>query len=699
MNILEKLDYNVQKVLIEAKRFCQIYGSPVLSRKHLFLALIEDHPELILSQVPGLSSRELLRIRDEIEKSLASFSIPVKGKIKVEEDVKELLKEAVKEAKKEGKRKAHLEHLAYAILKLRQPVNFRTDIPITLPIEELIGEEALPVVAREREIENILEILLRREKSNPILVGPPGVGKESVVRGVALRIQKGSVPAELRDKKIYRVRLTALMGGSSYPQVIFEQMKSILGEIRRLNGIAYLRDVHLLESGQFRLLNLGPFLKKLWDLTRVPIVATITDVAYRKYLESEPAFLSAFSPVKIEELNEEDTLRVLLNMKGELEEIFGVRFSEETLRSLVILSGRYVRNRYFPDKALDVLDQASARVRLKGREEVEVRDIRDVIGEMTGLPVGELEEPLSERLQKLEEFLKSRIVGQDHVIDEIAGIIRLKIRNLDVRPERPNGIFLFTGPTGVGKTEMAKALAEFLFGSRKKLIRLDMSEFKEPHSISKLIGSPPGYVGYEDDENLVVKIQENPFSVLLLDEMEKAHPDVHNLFLQVFDEGMLTDSKGRRASFSDVIIVMTANIREEEIKGTGFTHNLLQRKSIMETLEKWFSKEFLNRIDGILVFNPLTPENVEKIVEHIANKVKENFQEKGIFLEFDKDVLKLVAERGYSKEYGARFLERTFEELILSPFVNSLPPGCEGLKITVKLKNGEVSFEEEQQSC
>ena len=691
MDILEKLDLNVQKILIEAKRFCKAYGSPYLSREHLFLALLEDHPEMILSSVPGLSSRELLRIKEELQKSLSTTSVPTEGKIKVEDDVKEVLEEAVREARREGRRKAHLEHLAYAILKMREPVQIFSRSRFDIPLEELTSAEALPVVAREKEIEIVLETLLRREKSNPLLIGPPGVGKETIVRGVALRLKKGDVPDELREKRIFRLRLSHLLSSPEGIPGFLRKTRAILEELRDSGGILYMRDIHLIES-QVEV-RPGSFLKRLWEATGIPIIATVTDVAYRKFMESDPDLLSFFRPIKIRELGEKETLDVLLKMREDLEKVFGVEFNEQALRSLVRLSGRYIRNRYFPDKALDILDQASAKVKLKGKKKVEPKDIEDVIGNLTGLPIGELEEPLQERLKNLENFLKSRIVGQDHVIDEIGGLVRLKIRNLDVRPERPNGIFLFTGPTGVGKTEMAKCLAEFLFGSRRKLIRLDMSEFREPHTISKLIGSPPGYVGYEEDGNLVTRILDNPFSVLLLDEMEKAHPDVHNLFLHVFDEGVLTDSKGRRASFSDVIIIMTANIREEGIKGTGFARDLFESKHIMKTLEDWFSKEFLNRLDGVLVFNPLKPEDVELIVQHIAERVRNNFREKGIEIQFDRQVLKMVAERGYSPEYGARFLERTFEELVLTPLVNKLPPGANGIAVKVRLKKGELSFE------
>lgn len=387
-----------------------------------------------------------------------------------------------------------------------------------------------------------------------------------------------------------------------------------------------------------------------------------------------------------------DVLKTLGPIK--FEQTHNVHIEKMVYAEVVDLAGHYLRNRYFPDKAIDILDHAVGHIVRKERKDVTVDDIHNVIGSLTGLPIGKLEDELRNRLDGLNSFLKSRILGQDHIIDLVVDIIWPKTQGTDLRPEHPNGVFLFVGPTGVGKTEFARALAEYLFGSQDKLIRINMSEYSDAHTVSKFLGAPFGYIGFEQGSPILNEIAEKPFSVLLLDEIEKAHPNVHRLFLQVFDSGVLTDAQRRHTFFSDVIIIMTSNILIEQKQDIGF-HTHEAETEARDQLTKYFAPEFLNRIDFIGVFNRLPTEIVQQIVEaRIVPLLKEKWQKKGIELEVTPDAIMLLIEKGYSEKWGARNLERTVDELISSRLARFLSKtkGKKKIKIRVEVKDGVFEF-------
>jgi ATP-dependent Clp protease ATP-binding subunit ClpA len=545
----------------------------------------------------------------------------------------------------------------------------------------LAKEGKLPAcLGRDREIDTVLEILYKRFKNNPLIIGAPGTGKTAIVEGLASRIAEGRVPETFKQKEIVELNVGMLVAGTKYRGELETKVKKIIEEaVKNPQLILFIDEFHtimgagLTEGGN---LDIAEMLKPPLARGEITCIGATTVEDYKKYVEKDPAFERRFYPVKIEELSTAATVEILEHNLPKAQEYYHVRFTPENIAEIVDLTGKYLKKRYFPDKAIDVFEKLASRTSLKGRDSVDSRDIRTMVGEMAGITFSEDWLDEEARLRNMDKWLKERVFGQDEAIDAMCNIIRIAKRRLDLHPDRPDGVFLFTGPTGVGKTCLAKRLAEYMYGSEKKLLRLDMSEYSEPHSVARLTGAPPGYVGYDDVPALSSLVEDNPSAILLLDEIEKAHANVIRLFLQAFDEGKISDSRGRKIYFSDVTVIMTSNALVRKDGGMGFSGRETPKRNadrVIEELSKTFPKEFLNRIDEIVVFNALSPEDIRQIlVKNIFPQAQERFRSAGLDISFGDGIVEEVAKDGFHPELGARNLQRAFEKLVLSPLVKRI---------------------------
>ncbi len=538
--------------------------------------------------------------------------------------------------------------------------------------------ELYECIDRDREMEGVYEVLFREHKNNPILVGHAGVGKTAIVEGIANRIVRGDVPNFMKNKQIIELTTGTLVAGTKWRGDFEARIEKILQEVKdNKNIILFIDEIHtLLGAGLTSGGNLdaAQMLKPALARGEVRLIGATTINEYKKSFEKDKAFERRFYPIKVYELSPESTKKILTRIKPRIQNHYGVNLTDENIDLIIGLCDKYMKNRYFPDKAIDILEKVSSRNGIKEIDYISDTDIKKAIEEYVGIQYLETDTSNFKRLLEMEDYMSRELFGQDEAIKKVANQIRLTKRGLDLKPERPDGVFLFAGPTGVGKTELAKVLCRFLYGNEKKLIKLDMSEFAEAHTISKLIGSPPGYVGYDDLSFLTLKIEENPSSVLILDEMEKAHLDVIRLFLQVFDEGRIRDAKGKVVFFSDVTIVMTTNALSKT-KNVGFStlQNEDDAEAIYDELVKYFPIEFLNRVDEIIQFNSLEKDNVKKIIEKkLYIKAKERFEKEDILINFDPSITELLIKEGYSYELGARNIERVFEKLVISEISNFL---------------------------
>ena len=589
-----------------------------------------------------------------------------------------------------------------------------------------------PVVGREKEIERVIQILARRTKNNPVLLGEPGVGKTAVAEGLAIRIVNNEVPDILENKKIIQLDMGLLIAGTKYRGEFEERLKKIMDEIRQAgNVILVIDEMHtLIGAGAAEgAIDAANILKPALSRGEIQVIGATTSDEYRKYIEKDSALERRFQPVIIEEPSIDETIEIIRGLKPKYEEHHNLIISDDAIVAATKLSSKYINDRFLPDKAIDVIDEASSKVRLKvctlspeGKElEKELKDIikekeeairnqeferasslrddeanmkdrirevseewrrqndankptvteddvAEVVATMTGVPVTKLTEGESERLLKLEETLHNRVIGQSDAVVAISKAIRRARVGLK-SPNRPIGSFIFSGPTGVGKTELAKALAEAIFGSEDNMIRVDMSEFMEKHSTAKLIGSPPGYVGYDDGGHLSELVRKKPYSVILFDEIEKAHPDVFNIMLQILDDGRLTDAKGRHVNFKNTVIIMTSNVGASMIATQGklgFTTGDDAKKdkyeklkeTVNEELKKAFRPEFLNRIDDIIVFSHLSKEEIREIVDLMMKDLFKRLSERELSIEVTDEVKDFLAKDGYNEAYGARPLRR-----------------------------------------
>ena len=533
-----------------------------------------------------------------------------------------------------------------------------------------------PVVGRGNEIRRAIQILSRRSKNNPVLVGEPGVGKTAVAEGLALCVSRGQAPAELRDKRIVSLDIPALLAGTKYRGDFEERVKSVLRDVKRAGDvILFIDELHtIIGAGSAEgAIDAANILKPALGRGEVQIIGATTPEEYRRHIEKDAALERRFQPVKVTEPGREQTMEMLQSLRPALEKHHRVSLDEEALTAAYELSVRYINDRFLPDKAIDLLDEAAAAVHVEGgRRPVTAADVAQVVSLWTEIPLSSLDESESQRLQGLEEQLKQRIIGQDEAVSAVARAIRRSRVGLK-DPRRPVGSFLFLGPTGVGKTELCRALAATVYGDENAMIRLDMYEYMEKHSVSRLIGSPPGYVGYEDGGQLTEKVRRKPWSVVLFDEIEKAHEDVWSILLQIMDDGHLTDATGRRVDFSNTVIVMTSNIGAKTITenrpALGFADSQRRdeedmNQKVMAELRATFRPEFLNRVDETIVFHRLSDEHLCAITQTLLEQVKQRFQALGITLLVPEDTACWLASQGRDDKFGARPLRRTVQHCI-----------------------------------
>jgi ATP-dependent Clp protease ATP-binding subunit ClpC len=593
-----------------------------------------------------------------------------------------------------------------------------------------------PVIGREKEIERVIQILSRRTKNNPALIGEPGVGKTAIVEGLAQRIVDGDVPEPLMDKRVLMLDVGALVAGTMYRGQFEERLKKVIEEITNADAILFIDEVHMLvgAGAAGSSMDAANLLKPALARGDLQCIGATTLDEYRKYIEGDAALERRFQPVRVDEPTIEETVEILKGVRPAYEKHHQLNISDEALGAAARLSARYVPDRFLPDKAIDLMDEAASRVRMyksphasnlretfrelkstqrRKEEAVEAKryddaldlrhheldlekqleqlrrgwqelapqpcvseeDIAEVVGMWTGIPLQRLMGEETARLLEMEGYLHKRVVGQDEPVKAISRAVRRARTGLK-DPKRPIGTFMFLGPTGVGKTLLAKSLAEFLFGSEEALIKIDMSEFMERHNVSRLVGAPPGYVGYEEGGQLTEAVRRRPYCVILLDEIEKAHPEVFNMLLQIMEDGNLADAKGRRVDFRNAILVMTSNVGANIIKhggalgfATSSEESKLQedeyqsmRERVMEALKRTFRPEFLNRLDGVMVFRNLSREQITEIVDLELNRVRIQLIEQNIRLEVSDDVKQLIAEAGYDSEYGARPLRRVIQD-------------------------------------
>ena len=626
-----------------------------------------------------------------------------------------------------------------------------------------------PVVGREKEIERVIQILARRTKNNPVLLGEPGVGKTAVAEGLAIRIVNSEVPDILDGKKIIQLDMGLLVAGTKYRGEFEERLKKIMDEIRQAgNVILVIDEMHtLIGAGAAEgAIDAANILKPALSRGEIQVIGATTSDEYRRYIEKDSALERRFQPVQIDEPSIEESIEIIRGLKPKYEEHHQLNISDDAIVAAVKLSSKYINDRFLPDKAIDVIDEASSKVRLKAsklcpeakelekqlkdlikqkeeairnqefeeasqlREDegdlkekirevtdkwksenevnkatVYAEDVAQVIAMMTGVPVTKLTEGESERLMRLEDTLHERVIGQHDAIVAISKAIRRARVGLK-SPNRPIGSFIFCGPTGVGKTELAKALAEAMFGSEDNMIRVDMSEFMEKHSTAKLIGSPPGYVGYDDGGHLTELVRKKPYSVVLFDEIEKAHPDVFNIMLQILDDGRLTDSKGRHISFKNTVIIMTSNVGASMITNKsklGFSTAEDESKdkyehlkdTVAEEMKKAFRPEFLNRIDETIVFSHLSKPEIRQIVDLMLKDLLKRLAERELNIEVTDEVKDHLAENGYSEAYGARPLRRLIQRKVEDSLAEEILSGkyAPGDTIRLTLTDGKITFE------
>ncbi|GAA4723423.1 ATP-dependent Clp protease ATP-binding subunit [Brevibacillus fulvus] len=619
-----------------------------------------------------------------------------------------------------------------------------------------------PVIGRQNEIERVIQVLSRRTKNNPVLIGEPGVGKTAIAEGLAQKIVNNEIPETLRDKRVMTLDMGTVVAGTKYRGEFEDRLKKIMDEIRQAgNIILFIDELHTLigAGGAEGAIDASNILKPALARGELQCIGATTLDEYRKYIEKDAALERRFQPIQVNEPTAENAIKILHGLRDRYEAHHRVKITDEAIEQAVRLSDRYITDRFLPDKAIDLIDEAASKVRLQSftvppnlkeleahleevrkekdaavqsqefeeaaslrdkeqklREELEKtkkdwkerqgklnmevtpEDIAHVVANWTGVPVVKLKEEETERLLKMEEILHDRVIGQDEAVKSISRAVRRARAGLK-DPKRPIGSFIFLGPTGVGKTELARAVAEALFGDEDSMIRIDMSEYMEKHSTARLVGAPPGYVGYDEGGQLTEKVRRKPYSVILLDEIEKAHPDVFNILLQVLDDGRLTDSKGRTVDFRNTVVIMTSNVGANMIKkntSLGFTMGDTEKKyqdmkdKVMDELKRSFRPEFLNRIDEVIVFHSLEQEHIEQIVSLMTEELRKRLEEQNIYFKLTDEAKKILAKEGFDPAYGARPLRRAIQRNIEDKLSEELLRGTiqKGDSVTIDAEDG-----------
>jgi len=809
---MERFTQRARRVLSLAHQEAERSRQNKIGTEHLLLGLMEEE-----GGVAGRVLRELGMDSDrmlEMVERVAGSGCYVGGKIELAPETQQVLEQAVEEARRLGHHYIGTEHILLGLVggegtamdvlrklgvtpdqirrQTRRVLNETTSSPtpsasgrrdtskpqqpgqksplvdqLATDLTAMAEEKKLdPVIGRQTEIERVIQVLARRTKNNPALIGEPGVGKTAIVEGLAQRIVEGDVPAPLMNKRVLQLDVGSLVAGTMYRGQFEERLKRVIDELKQSGSVLFIDEVHMLvgAGAAGSSVDAANILKPALSRGELQVIGATTLDEYRKHIESDAALERRFQSVLVEEPSEDETIEILRGIRSAYEEHHHLVISDEALEAATHLSSRYVTERFLPDKAIDLIDESSSRVRMykspaakqakdlfsqlrevrqnrtlaledgsmedvKEWEEKELElqddlerlrtgwdrasspvvsaeDIAEVVSMWTGVPLMQLAEEESERLLKMEEELEQSIVGQNKAIDTISRAVRRARAGLK-DPRRPIGSFIFLGPTGVGKTELTKALAKFMFGSEDAAVQLDMSEFMERHTASRLVGAPPGYIGYEDAGQLTEALRRHPYSIVVFDEVEKAHPEVHNMLLQIMEEGHLSDARGRKVDFRNSIIVMTSNIGADVIKKQGALGFQLKRdeeseerlsyeemrKKLTESLKKVFRPEFINRVDSIVVFRALNKEDIQNIVKLELDKVSGRLLEHALTLTASEQALTMLADMGYDAEFGARPLRRVIQQKVEDPLSDLVLSGefGEGASVLVDVnEEGEI---------
>ncbi len=804
MAIFGRFNERAQLVIASAQRAAVEMGHRYVGSEHMLIGLLRQ----ARNDAPALPDQVIAETVTEAVKQICGTGEGTPARLELSPSVKKLLENSIREAQRLGMPYVTAGHFWLALLMDEDSVAMRvltgmgadTDKVKKSVLEGMVKEapqaaagkeadtclqkygrdlteaakqgELDPVIGRQTEIERIIQILSRRTKNNPVLIGEPGVGKSAVAEGLAQKIVQGNIPENLENKKIISLDMGAMVAGSKYRGEFEERLKNTLDEVRKRGDVILFIDElqNIVGAGKVEgSMDAANILKPALARGEIQCIGATTLDEYRKHIEKDAALARRFQPVTVNEPTDEETLAIMKGLRDRYEAHHKVRITDEALEAAVKLSGRYISDRFQPDKAIDLMDEAASRVRIQAftapsdlkeveealegvllekseaidkqdyekaaslrdqentlRNELEEKrsawerrksSARDVVGEediaqvvagWTGIPVKKMTEEESRRLLNLENILHQRVIGQEEAVSAVSRAIRRARAGLK-DPKRPIGSFIFLGPTGVGKTELCRALGEAMFGDENALIRLDMSEYMEKHTVSRMVGSPPGYVGFEEGGQLTEKVRRKPYAVVLFDEIEKAHPDVFNMLLQILEDGRLTDNVGRTVSFRNCIIVMTSNAGAQSAQkgGMGFGAGKMDaldyermKEKILSDIKHVFRPEFINRVDETIVFHKLNRENIEQIAALMLGQVAGRLREREMNLIYEQDVIAHLADAGYDEQYGARPLRRMIQRTVEDALSEKLIAGEVHLGDTVRMmvRNGEVLFEKMQEN-